>query len=141
MQLKSELVKSSAAYDYFNCNEYLRIYILWVHPSYANRGVEAALLNAAVEMALSLELPAVGGVFSSSALQETAKEVGFEVLSEILYGEWLIDEEVVFLNPGENNYTVALMGMLTPSFEELKEQQEDKKLTWKASKKKKKMRK
>lgn len=91
--------------------------ILWVHPSYQGKGIEAALLNACVSLAISLELPAVAGIFTSGACQARAESLGFEKHAEIPYSRWIVNDRVIFDDPGRGNYSAAFMGKLVQGFE------------------------
>lgn len=60
-----------------------------------------------------------------------ANSVGFSLLTEIPYNNWVIDDEVVFDDPGIGNYSAAFMIIMTPDEETLKR---NKKLKEKAEK-------
>ncbi|KAI4481315.1 hypothetical protein M0804_009435 [Polistes exclamans] len=109
-QLVNEVTVQSQAYVQFGHDLYLRIYILCVHPTYQNKGVESALLRAFIQSARTMKLPAVGGVFTSGHNQSLAEKIGFSILSEIRYSRWIVNETVVFGDPGKGNYSVAFMG-------------------------------
>lgn len=91
-----------------------------MHPSYQEKSVEIALLNACVQVALSLKMPAIGGIFTCGVSQTRARSVGFHLLSEIRYSLWLVNEQVVFDDPGRGNYSAAVMGKLIKLEENLK---------------------
>lgn len=112
MHLLNTLLKRTNAHETFGHEEYLCIYVLCVHPSYREKGVEVALLNACVQLAMTLRLPAIGGLFTCGASQATAQDTGFSLLSEIRYSQWLIDDRIVFDDPGKGNYSAAFMGKL-----------------------------
>ncbi|XP_076618901.1 uncharacterized protein LOC143340608 [Colletes latitarsis] len=117
MHLKNTLIVQTNAYERFGHDEYFRIYILQVHPSYHGKGIEIALLNACVQVARTLKMPAIGGIFTCGAGQARAESVGFQLFSEIRYSQWIINDHVVFDDPGKGNYSAAFMGM-TISLEE-----------------------
>lgn len=96
---------------------YLRVHVLCVHPSYQQKGVGTALLETCVQVASTLDAPAIGGVFTSAAGQSLAAKLGFANISEIRYSRWIVNEEVVFDDPGRGNYSAAFMGMRIPSEE------------------------
>ena len=123
MQLKNTLITRTNAYEWFGHDKYFRVYILCVHPSYHGKGIDAALLDACVQVAITLEMPAIGGIFTSGADQSMAEAAGFQILSEIRYGLWIVDDRVVFDDPGRGNYTAAFMGMLIPYEEHSKDDQ------------------
>ncbi|CAK9831365.1 hypothetical protein ANTRET_LOCUS8370 [Anthophora retusa] len=120
MHLTNTLLVQTNAHERFGHPEYFCIYILCVHPSYREKGVEIALLNACVQVAVTLKMPAIGGLFTSGVYQSWAQSVGFERLSEIRYSTWLSNDQVVFDDPGRGNYSAAFMGKLIP-LEESKE--------------------
>ncbi|XP_054014696.1 uncharacterized protein LOC128895795 [Hylaeus anthracinus] len=111
VHLKNTLIQQTNAYERFGHDEYFRIYILCVHPSYHGKGIEIALLNACVQVARTLNMPAIGGIFTCGASQSRAESVGFQLLSEIRYSQWIINNRVVFDDPGRGNYSAAFMGM------------------------------
>lgn len=112
MHLQNTLMQQTNAHEKFKYSKYFCIYILCVHPSYQEKSVEVALLNACVHVALSLKMPAIGGIFTCGISQTRARSVGFQLLSEIRYSLWLVNEQVVFDDPGRGNYSAALMGKL-----------------------------
>ena len=115
MHLQNTLMQQTNAHEKFKHSKYFCIYILCVHPSYQEKSVEVALLNACVQVALSLKMPAIGGIFTCGVSQTRARSVGFQLLSEIRYGLWLVNEQVVFDDPGRGNYSAALMGKVLKS--------------------------
>ncbi|CAD1475091.1 unnamed protein product, partial [Heterotrigona itama] len=124
MHLLNTLLKGTNAHETFGHEEYLCIYVLCVHPSYQEKGVETALLNACVQLAVTLRLPAIGGLFTCGASQATAQVTGFNLLSEIRYSQWVINDRIVFDDPGKGNYSAAFMGKLIPP-EERSDQLQD----------------
>ncbi|XP_015175250.1 PREDICTED: uncharacterized protein LOC107065782 [Polistes dominula] len=112
LQLLNEVTVQSNAYVQFGHDTYFRIYILCVHPTYHNKGIESALLRAFIQSARTMKLPAVGGVFTSGHNQSFADKIGFSILSEIRYSRWIVNEIVIFDDPGKGNYSVAFMGKI-----------------------------
>ncbi|CAL7951583.1 unnamed protein product [Xylocopa violacea] len=112
MHLQNTLMKRTNVHETFGHPEYFCIYVLCVHPSYQNKGVEIALMDACVQAATNLKQPAIAGVFTSGAAQTRARSMGFELLSEIRYSLWLMNERIVFDDPGRGNYSAAIMGKL-----------------------------
>ncbi|XP_076389861.1 uncharacterized protein LOC105662944 isoform X2 [Megachile rotundata] len=121
MHLRNSLTLQTKAHEKFGHNEYVTVYILYVHPSYQGKGVEVALLNACVQEAITLKMPAIGGIFTCGKSQAQAEQVGFELISEIRYSQWIIDDRIVFDDPGRGNYTAAFMGKVI----QLEEDKED----------------
>jgi GNAT superfamily N-acetyltransferase len=111
MSLLGTLMMQTNAYKNLNCEFYFRIYIFCIHPSYQEKDVETALLKACIEVASTLNLPAVGCIFTSGFHQTVAYNVGFRVISKIRYSCWIVDDKMVFVDPGKGNYSAAFMGM------------------------------
>lgn len=119
MHLKSTLVKEADPYNALNSETLFRVYIICVHPSYQRRGLGAALLEACLQITARLKLPALVGSFTSGCSQRLAMNAGFRVLSEIRYSRWIVDNRVVFDDPGIGNYSASFMGIIVPEAEVL----------------------
>lgn len=117
MSLISALIKQADAYKELECDTYSRVHILCVHPSYQQKNIGAALLNACVQVATTLNVSAIGGVFTSGHSQSLASKLGFCLISEIRYSRWIVDDHVVFDDTGKGNYSAAFMGMRIPTEE------------------------
>ncbi|XP_034183318.2 uncharacterized protein LOC117605751 [Osmia lignaria lignaria] len=114
MHLRNTLIQQTNPHKQFAQKEYVTIYILYVHPSYQQRGVEVALLNGCVQAAVALKMPAIGGIFTCGMSQSKAQSVGFQLLSEIRYSQWIVNDRVIFDDPGRGNYSAAFMGKTIP---------------------------
>lgn len=114
MHLKSQVVKQADAYNFYKVAATFRVYLLCCHPSYQNRGLESALLETCIDVASVLGLSAIVGVFTSGFSQDIARNIGFRTLSEIRYSRWIVNDEIVFRDPGIGNYSAAFMGMRVP---------------------------
>lgn len=114
MLLVNAVIKQVNAYKEFDCNTYFRIYLLCVHPSYQRKGIGMSLLATSVKVASTLKMPAIGGVFTSGSSQSLATKLGFDLVSEIRYSRWVVNDKVVFDDPGRGNYSAAFMGMRIP---------------------------
>lgn len=119
MGLNNAVIKRTAMYQEFGHDMYFRIHILCVHPSYQRKGVGTQLLKTCIRVAYCLGIPAIGGVFTSSISQSIALKLGFRLIAEIRYNRWVVDDRIVFDDPGRGNYSAAFMGMLVPSEESL----------------------
>ncbi|KAJ8667118.1 hypothetical protein QAD02_008780 [Eretmocerus hayati] len=115
MHLKNALVEQANIYETIEHDTYLRLYVLCVHPSYRKKGVGRALLESCFRFAWTMKIPAIGGIFTSTEEQLMVEKFGFAALAEIPYNNWLVDEEVVFENPGPGNYSAVFMAMPTPN--------------------------
>ncbi|XP_076279073.1 uncharacterized protein LOC143208487 [Lasioglossum baleicum] len=111
MHLMNTLILQTDPYEKFGQPEYFRIYLICVHPSYQEKDVEVALLDACVQAAKSLNFLSIGGIFTSGASQTKARCSGFTLFSEIRYSRWVVEDRVVFNDPGRGNYSAAFMGM------------------------------
>lgn len=114
MGLINALIKRTNAYRELDCDVYLRVHVLCVHPSYQQKGIGTALLRACVQVASTLDIPAIGGVFTSGLSQSLALKLGFRLITEIRYSRWVVNERVVFDDAGKGNYSAAFMGMRIP---------------------------
>ncbi|KYN40646.1 hypothetical protein ALC56_04955 [Trachymyrmex septentrionalis] len=114
MGLINALIKRSNVYEEFDCDIYLRIHVLCVHPSYQQKGVATALLKVCIQVASKLDISAVGVVFTSGLSQSLALKLGFRLIAEIRYSRWVVEDRVVFDDTGKGNYSVAFMGIQTP---------------------------
>lgn len=119
MKLINTLIKQTNAYEELDCDAYFRVYLLCVHPSYQQKGIGTALLKACIDVAPTFDMPAIGGVFTSGLSQSLALKLGFRLISEIRYSRWIVDDQVVFDDPGKGNYSVAFMGMRIKSTNKL----------------------
>ncbi|KAL0099082.1 hypothetical protein PUN28_020260 [Cardiocondyla obscurior] len=111
MSLINDLIKRADVYKLFECDAYFRIHVLCVHPSYQQKGVDQAILEACVRVARTLDLPAIGGIFTSGQSQSLALKSCFRPIAEILYSRWIVDDRVVFDGTGKGNHSAAFMGM------------------------------
>ncbi|XP_011149327.1 uncharacterized protein LOC105189121 [Harpegnathos saltator] len=118
MRLINAVIKQTNAYKAFDCETYLRVHLLCVHPSYQRKGVGLSLLTTCVQVASTLKIPAIGGVFTSGYSQSLATKLGFDLVSEIRYSRWTVNDKVVFDDPGKGNYSAAFMGMRISPAEE-----------------------
>ncbi|XP_023290723.1 uncharacterized protein LOC105694443 [Orussus abietinus] len=121
MHLMSALLNQARVHDYYNCTKIYRVNVICVHPSYQQKGLITSLLEACVQVAVSMQVPVLAGFFTSGASQSIGHNLGFEILSEIRYSRWIVDDEIVFDDPGIGNYSAAFMAMRTPTDNELQE--------------------
>ncbi|KYM96734.1 hypothetical protein ALC62_12526 [Cyphomyrmex costatus] len=111
MGLVNALIKRSNMYKEFDCDIYLRVHVLCVHPSYQQKGVGTALLKVCTQVASILDMSAVGAIFTSGLSQSLALKMGFRFIAEIRYSRWVVNDRVVFDDTGKGNYSAAFMGI------------------------------
>ncbi|XP_029174494.1 uncharacterized protein LOC114943073 [Nylanderia fulva] len=111
MGLIGALIKQTSAYKELECDAYFRVHILCVHPSYQQKDIGAALLNACIRIASTLNMTAIGGIFTSGRSQSLALKLGLHLISEIRYSRWVVDDQVMFDDTGKGNYSAAFMGI------------------------------
>ena len=133
MHLKSTLIKQADVYTELNHDTIYRIYILCIHPSYQQKGLGSALVEACIQMTAIFKLPAIAGIFTSGASQSLATNLGFKILSEIRYSRWIINDRVIFNDPGLTNYSATFMTMILPGNEVLEERRETRKSIYKSN--------
>ncbi|XP_014483698.1 PREDICTED: uncharacterized protein LOC106749100 [Dinoponera quadriceps] len=121
MRLINAVIKQTNVYRELECEAYFRVHLLCVHPSYQKKGIGMSLLTTCVQVASTLKMSAIGGVFTSGLSQSLATKVGFSLISEIRYSRWVVNDNVVFDDPGKGNYSAAFMGMIISSQESIHE--------------------
>ncbi|XP_014235689.1 uncharacterized protein LOC106658306 [Trichogramma pretiosum] len=107
--LKCGVIKQSNFFHSKGISEFLRIYLLCVHPSYKAKGVGVELLETCKELALFLNFPFISGILTSHEHRMYADNAGYKLHSEIPYKNWMIDNQIVFDDPGIGNYSAAFM--------------------------------
>lgn len=73
------LNRKADIYGEFNCEAFLRYYLLCIHPDYRSKGLGFQLLHTAFDVARSLKIPVVMGLFGNYRLQKVAKRLGMKV--------------------------------------------------------------
>lgn len=132
MSLKNSLIIQSDAYNVFNTDNYLRIYLICVHPS--SKNLIQDLLYSSYELTAALNLKAVAGIFTKTRDQKAAIKIGFKFISEIQYNNWITKDDNIRGNPGINNNSVAFMGRIIPNRVELNKILKIRKQIWKMEK-------
>ncbi|KAF2901293.1 hypothetical protein ILUMI_04891 [Ignelater luminosus] len=113
--LRAHISRKIDLFAKFNCESFLRYYDLCILPEYRGDGLGHFMLRCGFNIARSMNVPLVMGLFTNTALQQLAKQLGMETLFEVNYSDWRdLEGEVVFNNPGKGNYTCALMAGLVP---------------------------
>ncbi|GJQ83840.1 hypothetical protein Trydic_g5698 [Trypoxylus dichotomus] len=116
MQIKIALNRKVDIFADFDCESYLSIEVVCIKPAYRRRAIGFTMMRCAPDIARSLHVPVISGIFDTSALQRCAKKIGMEIVSEINYVEWRNkDKNLVVDDPGPGNYTCALMAGLIPT--------------------------
>lgn len=75
-------------------------------------------------------MPLVAGIFTSYTDQTVAKNVGLTSHIELAYNQWVVDEEVVFDDPGVGNYSAIFMYMPTPDEKTVLDTMKNKQIEW-----------
>ncbi|OXU21911.1 hypothetical protein TSAR_008117 [Trichomalopsis sarcophagae] len=112
MRLKGALVKQANIYESTGHDTYLCIYVLCVHPSYKNKGIEKGLLDACSRAATNMKISLLAGIFTSNNDQSIARKMEYSILTQIPYKNWIIDNNVVFDDTEIENYSAAFMILL-----------------------------
>ncbi|KAJ3653383.1 hypothetical protein Zmor_012637 [Zophobas morio] len=110
------IARKADIYTEYNCEEFLRYVLLCIRPEYRKRGLGLQFYLSAVDVARSLSIPVVMGIFSSWSQQKLGKKIGMKVSFELYYTAWRDKfNELAFPEPGQGNYTCAVMaGFLPP---------------------------
>ncbi|XP_016844573.1 cuticular protein RR-2 family member 47 isoform X2 [Nasonia vitripennis] len=112
MRLKGALVKQANIYESTGHDTYLCIYVICVHPSYKNKGIEKGLLDACSRAATNMKISLLAGIFTSNNDQSIARKMEYSILTQIPYKHWIIDNNVVFDDTEIENYSAAFMILL-----------------------------
>ncbi|CAG9768328.1 unnamed protein product [Ceutorhynchus assimilis] len=104
-------------FEEFQCEIYLRYYLLCVKPEYRHRALGMQLMMVGLDIARHLKIPVVTGVFNNYRLQQIARRIGIDqVLYEYNYNKWSDkNHELIFCNPGAGNYTCNIQAGLVPA--------------------------
>ncbi|KAI4464211.1 n-acetyltransferase-related [Holotrichia oblita] len=110
MQIKIALNRKVDIFADFDCESYLSIEAVSIKPAYRKRGIGFTMMRCAPDIARSLQIPVICGIFGTASLQRCAKKIGMEVQSEINYVEWRNkDKNLIIDDPGPGNYSCAIM--------------------------------
>ncbi|VEN36641.1 unnamed protein product [Callosobruchus maculatus] len=103
-------------YEHFQCEIFLRYYLLCITPPYRGKGLGYHMMQTGVDIARHLNIPVIMGLMTNWKLQKLARKLGMETVFEIEYKTWHDKTgELVFCNLGAGNYSCALMaGELPP---------------------------
>ena len=102
--ISTEADKRCNIFDHYNVEEVLHFCGIAVRRDFRQRGIGYKLMRAAVLFIRSLELGTVviKGDGTSLHSQRLFEKTGFEKLSEVVYSEFKMDNEIVVQNTGEN---------------------------------------
>jgi len=111
VELHTALLKQVDIFEEFRCENFLRYYLLCIHDNYRGNQLGSQLMQVGLLLAGYLRIPIATGIFSDYSMQTKAKKLGFEVVREVAYDDWLSKEndQPVIKNPGVLNKTCALM--------------------------------
>ena len=95
--IMTELDRRCNIYDFYGVDDVIHFYSFWVHRNYRRRGIGEKLMRAAVCFVSHLDLDdvVIKGEGTSNFSQRVFEKIGFDVLSEIVYGEYKVDGTVV----------------------------------------------
>lgn len=97
-------------FEHYQCDTYLRYYLLCIQPDYRGKGIGFQLMEAALTVAKHLNINIMMGIFGNHHLQRLARKIGMETLYEQEYVSWKDKMgELQFCDPGAGNYASALM--------------------------------
>lgn len=102
--------KSIDIFEHFNCEIYLRFYLICVKSEYRSKSIGFQLMDTGVIIANHLGIKVIMGIFDCYKLQRLARKLGMELLYEQEYTSWVDNTgELKFCDPGAGNYSCALM--------------------------------
>ncbi|XP_065163305.1 uncharacterized protein [Atheta coriaria] len=109
--IQTALSRKLNIYETYNCESFLRYYILCIKKEFRNNGLGYQLMRVGLDVARSLNIHVASGIFSSFNLQRNAKKLGFKLIQEVSYTSWRdkSNNELIFSDPGSGNYTCAFM--------------------------------
>lgn len=101
---------------HYNCEMYLRYYLLCVKPEYRGKKIGFQLMDTGPIVAKHLGIDVIMGIFDCHHLQHLAQQLGMEKLFEQEYTKYR-DKlgELKICDPGSGNYSCALMAGEIPS--------------------------
>ncbi|XP_018332795.1 uncharacterized protein LOC108742207 isoform X1 [Agrilus planipennis] len=115
LQVKNYINRKVDVYEHFNVDAFLRFYAVCIAPTYRKKALGFTMMKCGVDVARSLKMPVILGIFTNFKLQKLAKRLGMEVIKEVNYVDWRDEQhELIFSDPGPGNYTIALMACYTP---------------------------
>ncbi|XP_072394719.1 uncharacterized protein [Diabrotica undecimpunctata] len=103
-------------YKKFNCDIYLRYYLLCIKPEYRGKGLGFRLMSSGLDVARHLRISVVMGIFDCWKLQQYAGRLGMQRIYEYNYRKYRDQErELVFCDLGAGNFTCSFMAGKIPS--------------------------
>ena len=91
-------------YDHYNVEEVVHFFKLVVHKNFRGKGIAMKLMKAAIAFIRNLDIGplVIRGEGSSKFSQRIYEKLGFDVLAEVVYADYMVDGEVVVKNTGEH---------------------------------------
>ncbi|KAJ8950493.1 hypothetical protein NQ318_015237 [Aromia moschata] len=84
MEFMNYISRKVDIFDTFECDSYLRYYLICIRPEYRRKGLGYQLMNVGLDIARHLHLPIAMGIFDCYKLQKLAKRLGFEGNNKVL---------------------------------------------------------
>uniref|UniRef100_A0A1B6DL02 N-acetyltransferase domain-containing protein n=1 Tax=Clastoptera arizonana TaxID=38151 RepID=A0A1B6DL02_9HEMI len=108
-RFRMHLSKEVDVFDIYNIPAYFRIYIWSVEPNFQGKGIGEALLRTSIKQTKLFKMKALMGIFTGAVSQNIVSKFGFQAHLEVMYSQWVEDNEVVFGDPGPGNYSAKVM--------------------------------
>ena len=91
-------------YDHYNVEEVVHFFKLAVHKNFRGKSIAMKLMKAAIAFIRNLDIGplVIRGEGSSNFSQRIYEKLGFDVLAEVVYADYMVDGEVVVKNTGEH---------------------------------------
>ncbi|KAF6206170.1 hypothetical protein GE061_017395 [Apolygus lucorum] len=109
------ILKTVNMHEKYNCRTYYRIYHMIVHREWQNKGVEKALITAALKLCSIFKIWRIAGIFSMYKDQYYMKQFGGKIELEVYFSEWRTDRGLrIFRGTGKTEPKIVLMSAPVP---------------------------
>ena len=118
IDIMNELDRRCNIFDHYGVDNVILFFGIGVHRDYRRRGIGEKLMRAAVCFVSHLDLGdvVIKGEGTSNFSQRVFENIGYDVLSEVVYSEYRVDGTVVTTGRGDHKCE-RLYGMRIKSFE------------------------